>query len=195
MKLLGKIVAGVIICLMLVLVVLRITGLDPIGPKKVGDNWNAHMLPGLWLRGKVETASPPDWSFTDDIPTVMVQTRTWFGLPMSVIVAVDVYNNHLYFVSAYPAGHGEHLWNRNVARDAHVRINVAGKLYDRDLFEVIDPVERAGVLASRWKKYGPEHPLYFHPPRSFDPYSIVKVYRVMEAGDVEYLTKDKQWGK
>ena len=179
MKILIRIIVGILICFILLLIVLRITGLNPHGPQHVGDDWHARNYPGLWLTGQVETAPVTDWSFTDDMPTIMVQTRTSYLLPHSVIVACNVYNGNLYLVPAHPASI-KISWVEDVARDPHVRLKVGDKLYDRTLFEVTDPVERAGALASRLKKYGDEHPNYFHPPRVNPPNYSVHVYRVMQ---------------
>ena len=54
MKTLGKIIVGVLICLVLALLVLRVTGLDP-----------KERRPGLWLTGNLVTTPVTHWSFTD----------------------------------------------------------------------------------------------------------------------------------
>ena len=58
MKMLLKIAGGIIVCLALLLVVLRITGLNP-----------HDRIPGLWLTGNLVTTPVTDWSFTDKVPT------------------------------------------------------------------------------------------------------------------------------
>ncbi len=73
MKTLLKIVGGIVLCLVLLLVVFRITGLDPNGGR-----------PGLWLKGNLVTAPVTDWSFTETIPYIKIQTESWYGLPHSV---------------------------------------------------------------------------------------------------------------
>ena len=55
MKMLLKIVGGILVCLALVLVVLRITGLNP-----------HDRIPGLWLTGDLVTTPVTDWSFCDE---------------------------------------------------------------------------------------------------------------------------------
>ena len=110
-----------------------------------------------------------DWSFTDNIPTVKVQTQTWYLLPHSVTTNCLAYNGQLYLVSVYPAG-PQRIWNRNVARDPHVRIKIGDKLYDRTLSEVTDPVEVAGVFQARAKKY---------PALKIPPNPTIHVYRVV----------------
>jgi hypothetical protein len=141
MKTLLKIVGAILVCLALVLVVLRFTGLDPHGG-----------IPGLWLTGDVVTTPVTDWSFTDKVPTIKLQTQSRFLLPHSVTINCLSYNGGLYVSSIYPPG-ATRSWNDNVMRDPHVRIKIGDKLYDRTLVLVTDPTERDGVLQVREKKY------------------------------------------
>ena len=93
MKTLLKIAGAILICLVLLLVVLSITGLEP-----------RARTPGLWLKGNLVTTPVADWSFTDELSTVKVQTRTWYLLPHSVTTYCVAYNGQLYLDSFYPAG-------------------------------------------------------------------------------------------
>ena len=140
-----RIVGATLICLVLLLVVLTMTGFEP-----------RERTPGLWLKGNIDTTPVADWSFTDKYPTVKVQTRTWYLLPHSVTTYCVAYNGQLYLTSVYPAGveypHGR-SWNENVARDPHVRIKIGDQLYDRTLSYVTDPAEKAGVFQAKRKKY------------------------------------------
>jgi len=145
MKALLKFVLGIVACLVLALVVLRITGLNPHG-----------RTPGLWLTGNLVTTPVTDWSFTNKILTDEVQTRTWYLIPHSVTTYCVAYNGQLYLDSIYRGNieypHGR-SWNENVARDPHVRIKLGNQLYDRTLVYVTDPAERAAVLQAKTKKY------------------------------------------
>ena len=141
MKMLLKIVVAILVCLALLLVVLRITGLNP-----------HDRIPGLWLTGNVVTAPVTDWSFTDKVPTIKLQTQSRFLLPHSVTINCLAYNGQLYVTSVYPAG-PPRSWNENVMRDPHVRIKIGDKLYDRTLVVVTDQTEIEGVLQARVKKY------------------------------------------
>ena len=141
MKMLLKIVGGILACLALVLVVLRITGLNP------HDG-----IPGLWLTGDLVTTPVTDWSFTDQVPTIKLQTQSRFLLPHSVTINCVAYNGQLYVTSTYSAGLPR-SWNTNVMRDPHVRIKIGDKLYDRTLVVVTDPAERQGLLEAKAKKY------------------------------------------
>ncbi|HZP31898.1 MAG TPA: hypothetical protein VFB23_00950 [Candidatus Acidoferrales bacterium] len=142
----GLKVAGlVVICVVLLLVVLSITGLEP-----------RQRTPGLWLKGNVVTTPVRDWSFTDHVDTVEVQTRSWYGLPHSVTTYCVAMDGKLYLDSFYPAGaeypHGR-SWNENVARDPHVRLKIAGNLYDVTLVHDTDPALKAAILELVRKKY------------------------------------------
>jgi hypothetical protein len=146
MNFLLKIIGGTLIVLIILLVALRIVGLEPDGRR-----------PGLWLEGNLVTAPVTDWSFTDKDQTVMIQTRTWFLLPESVNAICTAYDGHLYVGSVYapdlpPYPRGR-FWNENVARDPHVRLKIGNQLYDRTLVLVTDPSERKGVLENQAKKY------------------------------------------
>ena len=141
MKTLLKIVGAIVVCLALVLVVLRITGLNP------NDR-----IPGLWLTGDLVTTPVTDWSFTDKVPTIKLQTQSRFLLPHSVTINCLAYKGQLYVSSVYPAG-TPRSWNENVMRDPHVRIKIGDKLYDRTLVLVTDPAERDAVLQVRATKY------------------------------------------
>jgi hypothetical protein len=141
MKVLSKIEVGILVCLALVLVVLRITGLNP------HDG-----IPGLWLTGDLVAAPVTDWSFTDKVSTIKLQTQGRFLLPHSVTINCLAYKGQLYVSSINSAG-PPRSWNENVMRDPHVRIKIGDKLYDRTLVLVTDPAEMDGVLQVRAKKY------------------------------------------
>ncbi len=158
MKTLLKIVLGIFVCLVLALVVLRITGLNP-----------HDRMPGLWLTGNLVTTPVADWSFTESVPHVEVQTRTWYLLPHSVTINCLSYNGQLYVSSVFPPGESR-SWNENVMRDPHVRIKVGNNLYDRSLVLVTDPAEKEAVLQARAKKY---------PQLKIPPDATVRVFHVI----------------
>jgi hypothetical protein len=147
MKTSVKIVGAVLICLVLALVVLRITGLNPIGDRPGAGNY-----PGLWLRGTVVTTPITDWSFADQYKTDKLQTRTWYLIPHSVTTGHIVHNGQLYITSFFAAGvpfpQGK-SWVKNVMRDPHVRLKFGDDLYDCILSHVTDPDEKAAVLGPR----------------------------------------------
>ncbi len=153
MKTVAKIVGAILVCLVLLLVVLRITGLNPIGDVPGPGNY-----PGLWLSGNVVTAPVTDWSFATQFRTDKVQTRTWYMIPHSVTTGFIVHNGQLYLTSNFAAGvpfpQGK-SWVANVMRDPHVRLKFGNNLYDCILSPVTDPDERAAVLAARANRNPP----------------------------------------
>ncbi len=162
MKTLLKIAGAILICLVLLLVVLSITGLEP-----------RDRTAGLWLKGDLVTTPVTDWSFTDEVNTVKVQTRTRFLLPHSVTTYCVCYNGQLYLDSFYRPGveylHGR-SWNENVARDPRVRIKIGNQLYDRTLVHVTDPDEKAALRELKAKKY---------PQLKIPPDPQVQLFRVI----------------
>jgi hypothetical protein len=148
----------IVVCLILILIVLRITGFGPHA-----------RTPGLWLKGNVVTTPVTDWSFTDKIPVVQIQTETSYMLPHSVNINCLNYNGQLYLVSVYPAGTA-HTWNDNVMRDPHVRLKIGDDIYDRTVSLVTDPAEQEGVLQARHNKY---------PQLKVPPNSTIHVFHVV----------------
>jgi hypothetical protein len=141
MKRLLKTVGATFVCLILLLIVLRIIGLEP-----------HDRIPGLWLKGNVTNTPVTDWSFTDNIPVIQIQTQTPYLLPHSVNINCLDYNGQLYLVSVFPAG-TTHTWNDNVIRDPHVRLKIGDNVYDRTVSLVTDAAEQEGVMEARHKKY------------------------------------------
>jgi hypothetical protein len=149
MKLAGKIVGAIVVVLVVLLIIFRLTGFPPHGG-----------TPGLWLSGPVETQPVADWSFTDQYPVIQVETNGSLGLPHSVNIFCMSYNGQLYLGSTHPASEpypGHRIWDRNVAHDPHVRLRIDGKIYERVLVHVTDPVEKAAVEAAELKKYPTFH--------------------------------------
>ena len=91
MKTLLKVFGVIVICMVLLLVTLRFTGLDP-----HGDSSGRGGSPRFWLRGNLVTTPVADWSFTDNIRTVKLQTNTWYLIPHSVTIWCIAYNGQLY---------------------------------------------------------------------------------------------------
>ena len=145
MKTLLKALGVILACMILLLVVARIVGLEPTTRR-----------PGLWLKGEMVTTPVTDWSFTDQIQNIQIQTNSWYLLPHSVTIDCVSYKGKLYLFSSYAAGltypHGRR-WNENVARDPHARLKIGDKLYDRTLTLVNDPAEQEAVREAIFKKY------------------------------------------
>jgi hypothetical protein len=147
MRALVKIVGSTVIVLVAVLLLMRVTGFEPKDCPPT-DRSLSCKVPGLWLKGEPVTTPVSDWSFTDQIPQIKIQTQTPFLLPHSVIIWCAVYNGNLY-VTSYRG----RQWVENIVRDPHVRLKIADKVFDRTLSMVDDPVEKAAVLQAKGRKY------------------------------------------
>jgi len=146
MKTLARSIAVIVIVVVVLLVVLRITGFPP-----------TVFGAGLWLSGHRVTQPVADWSFTDNYPTVEIQTNTRYLLPHSVRIYCVTYNGQLYLNSIVPKGAPQYplgrQWNQDVARDPHVRLKIGDNLYDLTLRYVTDPAEHDGAMQNTFKKY------------------------------------------
>lgn len=162
MKTVLRIAGLIVVCVVLLLVVFSITGLEP-----------RQRTPGLWLKGNLVTTPVTDWSFTDNVSTVEVETRTRYLVPHSVTTYCVDYKGQLYLDSFYPPGvqypHGR-SWHENVARDPHVRLKIGNNLYDVTLVHVTDPAEKATVRELKAKKY---------PQLKIPPEPQVQLFRVI----------------
>ncbi len=147
MRKLVKIVGSTVLVLLAVLLLLSFTGFEPKSCPPTDRSLSCRM-PGLWLKGEPVTTPVNDWSFTDNIPQIKIQTQTRFLLPHSVTIWCAVYNGNLY-VTSYRG----RQWVENIVRDPHVRLKIADKVFDRTLSMVNDPVEKAGVLQAKGRKY------------------------------------------
>ena len=147
MKTTLKIGGAIFIFMILLLVTLRATGFEPRDCTNASESWSCR-TPGLWLKGEVVTTPVSDWSFTDKIQTVKIQTRTPFLLPYSVSIWCAVYKDILY-VTSYRG----RRWVEDIIRDPHVRLKIGGQLFERSLSLVSDLDEKAAVLQAKGKKY------------------------------------------
>lgn len=147
MNKLVRIGSAVVVVVLLLLATLRATGFEPRDCANAGSSWTCR-TPGLWLKGDVVEGPVTDWSFTDKIPTIKIQTQSPMLLPYSVAIWCAAYNGNLY-VTSYRG----RRWVEDIVGDPHVRIKIDGRLYDRSLSMVTDPAEKAAVLQAKGKKY------------------------------------------
>lgn len=147
MRTLAKIVGSIIVVLAAVLLLLSITGFEPKGCPPTDRSLTCRM-PGLWIKGNPVTTPVTDWSFTDKIPQIEIETQTPYLLPHSVTIWCAVYNGNLY-VTSYRG----RMWVEDIIRDPHVRLKIGDQVYDRTLSMVNDPAEKAAVLQAKGKKY------------------------------------------
>ncbi|MBI3941029.1 MAG: hypothetical protein HY315_09355 [Acidobacteria bacterium] len=145
MKRLLKICGLFLVLLVLGLVTLRITGLDPVDRGR----------PGLWLAGERVAEPVTDWSFADQVETIAVETRTPYFVPHSVVIYCATYNGQLYLFSNYARGveFPSRFWNKNIVRDPRVRLKIGKQLFDLTLSRVADAAEEEAVLQRIKNKY------------------------------------------
>ena len=147
MKRVVRIAGSIVVVMLLLLVTLRATGFEPRDCANAGESWTCR-TPGLWLRGDVVSTPVTDWSFTDAIPTIKIQTQTPLLLPYSVTIWCASYNGNFY-VTSYRG----RRWVEDIVSHSQVRLKIDGRLYDRTLSMVSDPTEKAAVLQAKGKKY------------------------------------------
>ena len=138
-----------VVCLVVGLLTLRFMGYEP----RDGST-------GFWLTGEVVTTPVTDWSFTEAIEEIFVETRTWYYIPHSVNTYCSIYNGKLYIFSAYYQGGKfpeNRYWNRNVLRDPRVRLKIGDQLFERTLSWVTDEADREAVLQTFVEKYTEWH--------------------------------------
>jgi hypothetical protein len=147
MKKLAQIVVLIIVVVAAVLVLMSFTGFEPRTCPPTDRSMTCRM-PGLWLKGEPVTTPVSDWSFTDKIPQIKIQTQTPYLLPHSVTIWCAVYNGNLY-VTSYRG----RQWVEDIIRDPQVRLKIEDRVFDRTLTVVDDPAEKAAVLQAKGKKY------------------------------------------
>ena len=74
--------------------------------------------PGFGISGEVARTPVSDWSFTDDVEEILIETRAGYGLPHSVTIWCVSIDGELYVGASAPEFPKERRWVRNVRRDA-----------------------------------------------------------------------------
>jgi hypothetical protein len=111
--------------------------------------------PGLRLSGEVVNEPISDWSFANEFQEIYLETRTWYQIPHSVTTVCAGIGEKLYVPSIYYGG-GEwpdKYWNSNVSSDPRVRLEMDGKIYEREAVVVEDPAEFQAALRALAAKY------------------------------------------
>ena len=142
---LGKGLLGVGSLLLGALLILRVTGLDPEYMDYTTEEYNQRgrmTLPGLWLSGEVVREPVTDWSWVSDVShpqrgnTIMLETRTWYGIPYSVTILPTPRGDRLFIGGSARDARLERefpdykQWWANVERDPRVRLKIDGKIYE-----------------------------------------------------------------
>ena len=157
----GKVLLTVGILLFGALLTLRITGLDPEYMDYTTEAYTERgrmTYPGLWLKGELvqEPVANWDWVYDVDHPvrgnTIMLETRTWYGIPYSVTILPTARGDKLYIGGSARDARLERefpnykQWWANVERDPRVRLKIDGKLYEMTATLVSDPAEFVEVI-------------------------------------------------
>ena len=105
------------------------------------------LLPGGELAGEV-TPVPVDWSFTDEVSTVQIETNP-----------ADPYSVNIWMVAAdgspyLHAGANKAAWVEHLEADPRLRLGVEGKLYELAATRVTDAGEFARFAEAYEQKYG-----------------------------------------
>lgn len=101
--------------------------------------------PGAWLRGEVVEERIDDWSFSDDVEEIFIETRPWYGIAHSTTIWCVTLHGALY-IGSY--GDAKKAWEKNVARHPEARLSIAGKLYEVTVApeadaEIVESLDRA----------------------------------------------------
>ena len=105
------------------------------------------LLPGGALEGQTADV-PVDWSFTDTVDTVQLETRA--PDPYSVNIWVIALGDHLYV----HAGTNRSAWVENLEADPNVRLRVGESIYELAASRVEGQEEFDRFSDAYEKKYG-----------------------------------------
>ena len=157
----GKVLLTVGILLFGALLMLRITGLDPEYMDYTTEAYTERgrmTYPGLWLKGELVQEPVADWDWVYDVDhpvrgnTIMLETRTWYGIPYSVTILPTARGDKLYIGGSARDARLERefpdhkQWWANVERDPRVRLKIDGKIYEMTATLVSDPAEFVEVI-------------------------------------------------
>ncbi|HXX49366.1 MAG TPA: hypothetical protein VEN47_14135 [Myxococcota bacterium] len=122
-----------------------------------------YVFHGGRLGGEEVAAPVDDWSFTDAVHTIQVETNP--ESPYSVNAWCVAKGPNLWVTAG---GGGGAQWGKNLLDDRRMRVRVLGKLYERQAVRVTDPGEIALVRSLYVAKYdaaidltGREHAIIF----------------------------------
>ncbi|HTO09455.1 MAG TPA: nitroreductase/quinone reductase family protein [Myxococcota bacterium] len=104
-------------------------------------------IPGGRLDGTLVAAPVTDWSFTDAVQKIQLETAP--DDPYSVNVWCVAQADHLWIT----AGSHTNTWVKNLIADPRVRVRVGDQIYERLAVRVTDPLEAKLVVSLYDKKY------------------------------------------
>jgi hypothetical protein len=146
----------IVALLILSLLTLRLVGLDPPYLDASSEEFRERGrtgYPGLWLSGEVVRAPVTNWDWINQINdpvrgnTIMLETRTWYGIPHSVVINAIPRGDSLYFSGSEQDFRLERefpeskRWWANIERDPRVRMKIDGKIYEMTVVHMADRSE------------------------------------------------------
>jgi len=106
--------------------------------------------PGLWLRGETAPERVADWSFSDEVEEIFIETRPWYRLPHSTTIWCVTLDGELY-IGSY--GDEKKAWERNIERNPAARLSIAGRVHDVTVAPVPDGDLTEALDAAYARKY------------------------------------------
>ena len=139
--------------LVVAVLTLRVTGLepqyiDPASPAFAESGRTARG--GLWLKGEVVREPVRDSDCVLDVNhpirgnSIMLETRTWYGIPHSVTINAVPRGDKLYLSGSERDARLEKefpnskVWWANIERDPRVRMKIDGKIYEMTVALIAD---------------------------------------------------------
>jgi hypothetical protein len=142
------------------LLTLRATGLEPRyvdpGSEEFAKSGRT-AWPGLWLTGEVVREPVTNWEWVNKVNdpirknSIMLETRTWYGIPHSVTIGLTPRGDKLYIGGTaqgmrlqkeFP---NSKAWWANIMRDPRVRMKIGGKIYEMTVVLIADRAEVAEI--------------------------------------------------
>ncbi len=155
----GLLAVGALV--VLTLITLRVTGLEPQyinpGSAEFAERGRTSS-PGLWLTGDVVREAVTDWDWVSDVNdpvrgnSIMLETRTWYGIPHSVMINPTARGDKFYIGGSERDSRLEKefphskAWWANIERDPRVRMKIDGKIYEMTVALVADRAEVAQLI-------------------------------------------------
>lgn len=151
----------VVVLIVGTILTLRVTGLEPpyLDPRTEEFVERGRTgYPGLWLQGEVVREPVADWNWINQVNdpvrgnTIMLETRTWYGIPHSVVINATPRGDKLYFGGSEQDFRLERefpeskRWWANIERDPRVRMKIDGKIYEMTVTHVADQAEVARII-------------------------------------------------
>ena len=106
--------------------------------------------PGTRLPGVAAEEQVADWTFTDGIDEIFIETRTWYRIPHVTTIWCVALGGQLY-IGSY--GEEKKYWEKNVARNAEARVSIDNVIHEVQVDPVTDPTAVAVLDEALNRKY------------------------------------------